>query len=204
MNIRLWTVVGAAITCGALLVADAAAQFGGGLGGGMGSSRAGRGGRTGDAATGARESRNERPLPAPDPSSYEQIDYRLSLLQEDLKLSAAQYATWQGFTEKVRAYAMDLARERQRATAAPATSAAQPLGLQAVGQAVDAARNRLTALEDVEMSAKALYPLLNPDQKTLVDMRLPAIVAGRAGGLPPTPGGAANLPDLGSVPRPQR
>jgi hypothetical protein len=185
-----------------LAISDAHAQFGG-FGGGLGGARQGRGNRGGDSPGAARESRNERPVPAADPNSYEQIDYRLSLLQDDLKMSAGQYSAWQAFAGKVREYALDLARERNRNTSASAVGAPQTNGLQAIGQAVDAARNRLTALEDVEVAAKALYVTFTPDQKVIAEGRIAAIVMARPTG-PPTAGPGANLPDPGAGARPPR
>ncbi len=49
--------------------------------------------------------------------------------------------------------------------------------MQAIRALVERARNRMTALEDLEMSAKALYELLQADQKTQADLRLmPSLV----------------------------
>jgi hypothetical protein len=79
----------------------------------------------------------------------------------------------------------------------------QTNALQHIGQSVDAAQNRLTALQDVESSAKVLYQTLTPEQKNLADMRIPTIIAPH-----PTGSGAnnagSNLPDLGSSSRPSR
>lgn len=114
----------------------------------------------------------------PDPASYEMIDYRLSMLQDDLKLTPAQQPLWRAFADKTLGYAGDLARERNRALRVQqAATSAPPMGLQHLGQAVDAARNRLTALEEVESTAKALYGALTPEQKGLADRRLPTFIA---------------------------
>ena len=51
--------------------------------------------------------------------------------------------------------------------------------LKYLAQTVDRARDRYTLLEDVETAAKQLYKTLGNDQKTLIDMRLPSIVAPR-------------------------
>jgi hypothetical protein len=188
---------------GIVWISDALAQFGGtggGFGGGLGGSRMGRGSRGGEGTGGSRDGRNERLVAAPDPASVEQVDYRISLLQDDLKLTQAQYPLWQSFSGKVRQYALDLARERNRNVSAAAVGAPQTNGLQAIGQAVDAARNRLAALEEVEVAAKALYAVLSEEQKTQAEGRLAAAIGlGRvtAGALAP----GNNLPDLGVVPR---
>lgn len=174
-----------------LLIHDAYAQFGGTWGG----SRSARGDRS--SRSEAPANREGRQFAAPDANSYEQIEYRLSLFQEDLKLSAEQNQLWLSFSANVRAYAADLARERAHNMGATASNAAAPNALKHVGQAVDAARNRLTALEEVESSAKALYQALGPEQKNLADARIPTIVAPRqmpALGLEKD----GNQPDLGS------
>jgi hypothetical protein len=46
---------------------------------------------------------------------------------------------------------------------------------------VDAARNRLTALEDIATSAKILYGSLSPQQKVVADPRLATIVSAVVG-----------------------
>ena len=52
-------------------------------------------------------------------------------------------------------------------------------GLKYLAQTVDRARDRYTLLEDIETAGKRLYKALGKDQKTLIDMRLPSIVAPR-------------------------
>ena len=172
----------------------------------------GRGGRPGGGVGGARGiepplqgsgSRNERRITAPDGDSYEQIEYRLSALHDELKLTPAQDMAWQAFATQTRAYAADIARERARNMRA-ASSVALPDGQQHVTQAVDAARNRLTALEEVEASVRSLYTGLTAEQKALADLRIPLIIAPRPSGFPGVASDA--LPDLGSGSgaRPQR
>ena len=181
-----------------LPISDASAQLGGIFGGGSG--RGSRGNR-GDSSGATRNGNNERLIsPAPDANSYEQIEYRLSLLQDDLKLTPGQTPVWQGFAAKVRVYAGDMARERARNQRGVTASTLPGSGAQHVSQAVDAARNRLTALEEVETATRALYDALDTEQKKLADARVITIVDPRA---PAAPGGSGNrsgnnLPDLGS------
>lgn len=179
MSLRRFVFVVASVAGLMLAGVDLAqAQFGGATGGVFG----GRGMPRGDRSMGGGERSADRG-PArdsfqPDPASYEMIDYRLSLLEDDLKLTPPQQSLWRAFAEKSLAYASDLARERTRALRAqqaPGVSAA--IGLQHVAQAVDAARNRLTALEEVEGTARALYATLTPEQRTLADRRLPTFIA---------------------------
>lgn len=44
-------------------------------------------------------------------------------------------------------------------------------------KAVDAARNLLAALEDIESAGKDLYQTLQPDQKSLADLRMTGFLA---------------------------
>lgn len=170
-------VVASVVSCFALvvcvLIGDAYAQMGGM--GGMGGM--GRGSREGGSSR--ERERASAPVPQPEPDSFEQIDYRLSLLEEALKLQNTQWNAWNAFANKTRAYAQDVLRERGRE--ALGTSASQMRGLPHIGQAVDVARNRLAALEDVEVAAKALYGQLSPDQQAMADARIPTIVAPRRG-----------------------
>ena len=164
-----------ALLCIACLLgmSSASAQFGGG---GLGNKqRSGSSDRNrSDAQKNNQDSRNERPAEA----SYEQIEYRLVLLEESLKLESQQQSNWQNFAEKARAYAADMARERAQ-NAVPPASVLQPTALQHVGHRVDAMRNHLTALEDVEAATKALFQSLSPTQKAIADMRIPTIIAPR-------------------------
>jgi hypothetical protein len=155
------------------LLHDAQAQMGG-MGGGMGGMGRGRGGGEGSRG---QESRAKAPLATPDPDSFEQVDYRLSLLEDALKLKDDQLAPWRAFQAKTRDYAQDVVRERGRE--AMSVSATQMRGLPHIGQAVDAARNRLAALEDVEGAARVLYAVLSPAQQAVADVGIPAIVAPR-------------------------
>ena len=120
MKLDIWVWIVADVLSTSLSIPDASAQFGrmGGAFGGARGGRGDRGTRGGDAQGNNRENRNERPVGAPDANSFEQIDYRLSLLQEDIKLTAEQSAAWQAFASKARSYAGDLARERTRGAAA--------------------------------------------------------------------------------------
>ena len=100
------------------------------------------------------------------------------LLEESLKLAPEQKNDWQNFAEKARAYAADIARERAQ-NAVPTVSVLQPTALQHVSRAVDATRNHVTALEEIESATKSLFQSLNPTQKAIADMRIPTIVAPR-------------------------
>lgn len=152
----------AAIT--ACAAPDLLAQFppgGGGFpGGGM------RGGRHRPDGSG----KDKRP--AIQENTADLVEYRLELLQEDLKLAPGQENAWIAYADKVRALTSDILRERSRAPTMDAPTNA----LQQMDHAVDVARDRLTALEDIATAAKVLYASLNPEQKMLADSRFATIV----------------------------
>jgi hypothetical protein len=145
------------------------AQLGGGFpGGGMpGGKRPGRGTR--DAGSQGRAAPAETP-------QVNTLEITLEEFHEDLKLRQEQQAAWQAYADSVRALAADLARQ-SRVTAG---AEAQTL-LQRIDRVVDAARNRLAALEDIADRAKALHASLSPEQKAAADPRLANIVLQVAG-----------------------
>ena len=176
------------LTAGVLLANDASAQFGGmgggGMGGmgGMGGGRSGRGmgSRNPEPLDNARETRGQPSALRADLWSYEQLDYRLNLLQVDLNLTQAEpIAAWLIFAAKVRDYGADQARDRAKSLQLLSPGSTQPSALEHVRQAVDTTRNALSALEDVEAATAALYLKLSPDQRALADSRIPTIVAPR-------------------------
>ena len=156
-----------------LLVPDVYAQFGGGnMGGGagMGGPRPGeRGKGCGDKPEGAPPAAGQ----APQMMGRDQLEYRLSTLQVDLRLAAEQAPLWQAFANRVLALEGDLARERNRTTPVHASALSAPGGgIKPIAAAVDKVSNRLTALEDIEAASKALYQALNAEQKTMADVRM--------------------------------
>jgi hypothetical protein len=172
--------------CAALcLLAGAAQAQMGGMGGMGGMGRAGRGmGGGGGSTQGGADCR-----PAPETNSAAQVNFRLSQLQDALHLRAEQMATWQSFAAKVRALTEDVAREQGRSMDLRPGADSGPLpGLKHVSRAVEAARSRMTALEEIEATSTALYKTFTPEQKTLADARVPEIVAPR----PLAPVGSVN------------
>jgi len=179
-----------ACLCATVLTAaalDANAQFPGG-----GRTRGGNRG-SGDMQ------RPERPQGPADVS--ELVEFRLQTFEEDLKLSPAQQKLWDAFAERVRAVAADIMRERERMKKESTTHPPAP---QQIDHALDIARDRLTALEDVAASAKTLYDALLPEQKLLADSRVGTILP-VIGGAPPAPQGGPQRasPDGGPRSRPQ-
>jgi hypothetical protein len=130
-----------------LLATEVLAQF---PGGGMGGSRSGGGRESGRGTILAPRQSNSG-------NAAELIEFRLGMLEEDLKMSPAQLRLWEPYAERMRAAVADLTRERT-----PAQSIAAPNAMQQMNRTVDQARNRLTALEDVAVAAKAFYEVLSP------------------------------------------
>ncbi len=158
-----------------IVVPDVYAQFGGG----MGTSGGRRGG--GDHAskgcdTPDKSAANKGTTGAPEPMNREQVEYQLGTMLADLHLTPEQAPVWQEFAGRVLSLADDVSRQRARSASASASYAD---GVKSISTAVDAARNHLTALEDIESAEKALYQTLQSNQKTLADLRfstfLPAL-----------------------------
>ncbi len=147
----------------ALDAAPAAAQFGGGMRGGRGEFNRPR--PKADA---------QRPSVQEDPRS--QTEFRLEMLHEDLRLSPDQEASWKPYADKVSALAADMAREHARLK-----QTLELKSLQRIDEAVDVARDRLTALEDIAAAARALYSRLTPEQQSLADARLATTLPAAAG-----------------------
>ena len=111
-------------------------------------------------------------------SLAEQIGFRLNTVQDELNLRPDQFNAWAAYADKVKALTADITRERNRAFVKSST-------VQQIDGIVDSARNRLTALQDIAASAKALYETLSPEQKPVADARLvttiPDAFTGRPG-----------------------
>ena len=108
------------------------------------------------------------------------LEVTIEELREDLKLTAEQEPAWQSYVDKVRALAGDLARERGRRPAPGSVP-------QQIDHVVDAARNRLAALEDIAQAAKELYAKLTPGQQPAADPRLANLMAMPLGAGAPAP-----------------
>ena len=184
MKPYLWVLAAFVFISSFLLVPDVYAQFGGGMpGGGMGGGRGGAhasGDRGKGCDTGERPDAGKGPMGNPPaPMNHEQLLYQLDALQADLRLAPEQAAQWQPFAERVLALEADLTRQRSRGvSASELEQKGQAVdGIRQVARAVDTARNRLTALEDIEASSRALYQTLQTDQKTMANARLGAFLA---------------------------
>jgi len=105
-------------------------------------------------------------------NSVDQLALILAELREDLKLTADQQAAWDAYARNAEALASDVARERDRTK-----EVMQMKVLQRLDHAVDVARNRLTAVEDIAAAAKKLYAGLTPEQQSRADPRLATAIA---------------------------
>lgn len=156
------------IICGLIWLAvaaphtDVGAQFPGG--GGKGGMDRGMGGPKGGPKPDAPPI-TRRHLP-------DEIDYRLFLLEEDLRLTREQEPFWARYAETVRRAARDLERDRTRNDIREKLAV-----LERIDRIVEASRNRLTALEDISASARSFYQTLTPPQQQISDPRLATIAA---------------------------
>jgi len=97
------------------------------------------------------------------------LEVTLHEFHEDLKLSPAQEPAWLAYEDKLRALEADIARERRQS--------AQMGVLLRIDRAVDVARDRLTAVEDIAIAAKTLYGRLSPEQQETADPRLANLIS---------------------------
>ena len=103
------------------------------------------------------------------------VQYRLELLEEDLRLQPDQRGAWQAYRERV----LRLAEDSQRtARMALESDLSAPKRLDRLA---DIARDRLTAIEDIVDAGKNLYAVLTPGQKAVADRRLAVPVTALAG-----------------------
>jgi protein CpxP len=121
------------------------------------------------------------------PEQVSSIEVTLHEFHEDLKLSAEQEPAWDVYVERVMALVGDIARERSQ------REKAQINVLQRIDRTVDMARDRLTAVEDIALSAKSLYARLTPEQQQVADPRLANIIA-----IPLAAGASRAAPERGA------
>lgn len=160
-----------------LFVSCASAQYGGS--GGMGGGR--KGGGNGSQQSPRKDPQSECNLSQTnaDAVPFDLVESRLMILEADLKLTEPQYPVWQIFQKKVEAYAGEVAKQYAPGASLLATNYQEMNGLKYLSQTVDRVRNLYVLLEDIEASAKQLYKRLATEQKSLLDMRMAAIVRPR-------------------------
>jgi hypothetical protein len=103
------------------------------------------------------------------------VQYRLELLEEDLRVRPEQQIAWLNYRDRVLRLAED-AERTARTTLVGDLSAPQRLD-----RLSDIARDRLTAIEDIVEAGKQLYAMLTPGQQTVADRRLAVPVMALAG-----------------------
>jgi LTXXQ motif family protein len=91
------------------------------------------------------------------------VQYRLDLLEDDLRLRPDQDAVWSNFRKRV----LGLAEDTQRN--ARVTMGADMNGPKRLDRLADLARDRLTAVEDIADAGKVLYATLSPTQQGVAD-----------------------------------
>jgi LTXXQ motif family protein len=94
------------------------------------------------------------------------VQYRLELLEEDLRLRPEQSALWLAYRDRV----IKLAEDTQR-SARMALSGDMPAPKR-LDNLADIARDRLTAIEDIVDAGNRLYATLSPAQLGVADRRL--------------------------------
>jgi hypothetical protein len=129
-----------------------------------------RGGGAG--AGGPDTSHVPRPKPIAAPEAMEPItlqstvQYRLELLEEDLRIRPEQQKAWANYRDRI----LKLAEDAQRSTRTALTGdLSAPQRLDRLG---DIARDRLTAIEDIVDAGKQLYAVLTPGQQGVADRRI--------------------------------
>ena len=172
MNPERRFLAGLAAAVAAAAALPASAQIG--MPGGGGRRGGGRGSGQGNSGQSA-----DKGAAGPAPTGIDQFEATVDELRSDLHLTGPQQPGWDAYLGKVRALAGDVQRERTQARIASAEAMSAP---QRIDRAVDSARNRLAALEEISDSAKALYASLSPEQKAVADARLPNLITLAAGG----------------------
>ena len=103
------------------------------------------------------------------------VQYRLELLEEDLRIRPEQQKLWLNYRDRV----LRLADDAQRtARTAMAGTMSAPERLDRLS---DIARDRLTAIEDVVEAGKQLYAVLTPGQQGVADRRMAVPLTALAG-----------------------
>jgi hypothetical protein len=103
------------------------------------------------------------------------VQFRLELLEEDLRIRPEQQKAWLNYRERV----MRLAEDAQRSSRTALTG--DMPAPQRLDRLADIARDRLTAIEDIVDAGKQLYAVLTPGQQGVADRRLGVPVMALAG-----------------------
>ena len=112
---------------------------------------------------------------APPASVQGTVQYRLDLLEEDLRLRPEQSVAWATYRSRVLKLAEDMQRASRSALGGDLTAPKR------LDRLADIARDRLTAIEDIVDAGKALYAAFTPEQKIVADRRMAVPVMVLAG-----------------------
>lgn len=119
------------------------------------------------------------------------VQFRLELLEEDLRIRPEQKQAWLNYRDRV----MRLAEDAQRSSRTALTG--DMPGPQRLDRLADIARDRLTAIEDIVDAGKQLYAVLTPGQQGVADRRLAVPVMALAGVEPNSAATRAGAPAKG-------
>jgi hypothetical protein len=89
-----------------------------------------------------------------------------SQVHDRLKLTDAQLPLWLAFMARIDDYSKVYYRER------PTSATSGDSAPRQIGRLFDNMQNRLAALDEIERTAKALYAVLDPDQRQTADQLL--------------------------------
>jgi hypothetical protein len=132
-----------------------------------------------------------RPRPQdanPTMSIQSAVQFRLELLEEDLRIRPEQQKAWVNYRDRV----MQLAEDAKRSSRTALTG--DMPAPQRLDRLADIARDRLTAIEDIVDAGKQLYAVLTPGQQGVADRRLAVPVMALAGVEPDSPATRAGAP----------
>jgi hypothetical protein len=90
----------------------------------------------------------------------------LSQVHDRLKLTDSQQTLWSAYVAKIDDYNKVYYQERP-----PTQSSGEPASRQ-IGRLFDNMQNRLAAMDEIERTAKALYAVLDVDQRKIADQLL--------------------------------
>jgi len=90
----------------------------------------------------------------------------LDKMEEELRIGAHQQKAWDAYSKKVLRYADDLARARFSARDMQDGGTTAP---QQFERLTEIANNRMTAVEEIVDSGRALYATLGPEQRPVAD-----------------------------------
>ena len=182
MNRIAVAIIALAMT-GALAAGQAVAQMPGGGRGPSGSS----GGSHLPAPKPVPESR-----PADQPVTLAgQVQASLDRMADEIRINPAQQKAWDAYATRIIRLADDISRARFAARNAQNAYVTTP---QLFDRIAETAQNRLTAIEEIVESGRALYAMLSPEQQRLADRRLALVPMALASSAPNDDGSLVGTP----------